>query len=135
MLTVHRSKGLEFPIVYVPFGWDGAQHLSDTFCSTTNRVGDCSTSVGRTPPATQRREASATEDNGRRTATAVRGADPRGVGSCPVVGASYGTSRSALHRLLLGRTPGIVEPARVVKVLDDGAIAARLATWPAAAPT
>ena len=46
---------------------------------------------------------------------------------------SYGTSRSPLHRLMLGRTPGIAEPARVVKVLDDGTTAARLATWPAAA--
>lgn len=26
IMTVHKSKGLEFPVVYVPFGWDGTRN-------------------------------------------------------------------------------------------------------------
>jgi exodeoxyribonuclease V beta subunit len=29
VLTVHRSKGLEFPIVYCPYAWDGRPHSND----------------------------------------------------------------------------------------------------------
>ena len=34
MLTVHTSKGLEFPIAYVPFGWDRFDR-TDVACAAT----------------------------------------------------------------------------------------------------
>ena len=30
VLTIHRSKGLEFPVTYVPFGWDRYEHDPST---------------------------------------------------------------------------------------------------------
>ena len=34
ILTIHKSKGLEFPIVFCPFLWDGRLHNQDKKCST-----------------------------------------------------------------------------------------------------
>ncbi|KJF20774.1 AAA family ATPase [Rhodococcus sp. AD45-ID] len=131
--TVHASKGLEFPIVYVPFGWDSVggfaaatQMLHD---GDGRRILDVGGAEG--PGYNTRKLTAETEGAGeelRLLYVALTRAQ------CQLVlwwAPAYGTSRSALHRLLLGRTPGIVEPARVVKVLDDGAIATRLESWPA----
>ena len=131
--TVHASKGLEFPIVYVPFGWDSVggfagatQMLHD---GDGRRLLDVGGEYG--PGYGARKLTAETESAGeelRLLYVALTRAQ------CQLVlwwAPSFGTSRSALHRLLLGRSPGISEPARVVKVLDDGVIAARLESWPA----
>jgi len=34
ILTIHKSKGLEFPVVFCPFLWDGKLHNQDKKCST-----------------------------------------------------------------------------------------------------
>ena len=51
VVTVHRSKGLEFPVVYVPFGWDRSRRASPTCCPcTTTPAPGCSTSAAPAAP-------------------------------------------------------------------------------------
>ena len=77
-MTVHVSKGLEFPVVYVPFAWD--RWVPDTRRScgcTTTRDGGCSTSAARAAPATHRgARAHLAEESRRGPAAALRGPHP-----------------------------------------------------------
>ncbi|MGC0362261.1 exodeoxyribonuclease V beta subunit [Rhodococcus sp. 27YEA15] len=133
--TVHASKGLEFPIVYVPFGWEGVggfpsptQLLHDADGRRILDVG------GEEGPGHNSRKAVAESESAGDELRLLYVALTRA--QCQLVlwwAPSFGTSRSPLHRLLFGRTPGVAEPARVVKVLDDSVTASRLAAWPGAA--
>lgn len=133
IVTVHASKGLEFPIVYVPFGWDAVggfpaatQMLHDADGHRLLDVG------GEEGPGYKARKLTAETEGAGEELRLLYVALTRA--QCQLVlwwAPSFGTSRSSLHRLLFGRTRGAVEPARVVKVLDDGVIARRLESWPA----
>ncbi|WP_020107640.1 UvrD-helicase domain-containing protein [Nocardia sp. 348MFTsu5.1] len=129
LLTVHRSKGLEFPIVYVPYGWDGAQHPSpDTFLlhdESGRRLLDIG---GQDAPGYRnRREASATEDNGEELrllyVALTRAA------SAVVLWWAPGTSArsSPLHRLLFSRDRTNPDPRPVVP--DDAKVGQHLTAW------
>ncbi len=121
IITIHRSKGLEFPIVYVPFGWD--RNVRDPevplFHGGQDRVRDVGGESGegwRERCAAHRAE-EAGEDLRLLYVALTRA-------KCQVVTwwvPSTTTSTSPVHRLLMGRPSPGTEPAASYRVPADQA--------------
>ncbi len=124
VVTVHRSKGLEFPIVYVPFGWDRFVPATPDplLCHDQDgrRVLDIGGSGG--PGYGDRRTRHQAEDSGedlRLFYVAVTRARSQVV---TWWAPSTNTAESATHRLLFGAVqPDGRVPARVPLPGDDAA--------------
>ena len=126
IITIHRSKGLEFPIVYVPFGWD--RNVRDPgvplFHVGTQRVRDVGGESGegwRERCAAHRAE-EAGEDLRLLYVALTRA-------KCQVVTwwlPSTTTATSPVHRLLMGRPAPGSEPAAAYRVPSDQAALAAL---------
>ena len=131
VVTVHASKGLEFPVVYLPFGWDSTTASTPATLRLhdpqSRRVLDVGGKGG--PGWDARRKQAEAEDDGeelRLLYVAVTRAQ------CQVVAwwaPSAGASASPLQRLLMGRTPGEAEPAARARVPEDAAALAALHAW------
>ncbi|MBA2554964.1 MAG: UvrD-helicase domain-containing protein, partial [Geodermatophilaceae bacterium] len=133
IVTVHGSKGLEFPVVYVPYGWDGARNpqlatllLHDADGTRVRDIG------GDTDPGfAARRRIHDAEEAGeelRLLYVALTRAQSQVVAWWAP---SAQASGSPLHRLLMGRTAGDPSPAPRVPVPSDDVATARLAAWAA----
>ncbi|MDL5154979.1 UvrD-helicase domain-containing protein [Actinomycetospora termitidis] len=130
ILTVHKCKGLEFPVVYVPFGWDRWTRDApeevlhhDTAGTRVRAVG------GSTDPAwVEHCTAQRREDDGedlRLLYVALTRARSQVVAWWAP---SSQTAPSALNRLLRGARPG-AEPDPVVTLADDTTTSAELAAF------
>ncbi|HST85084.1 MAG TPA: UvrD-helicase domain-containing protein [Kineosporiaceae bacterium] len=131
IVTVHTSKGLEFPITYVPFGWDGAKNPNPSSLLLHDRDGRRIRDIGgkQSPGYGLRKSQSELEEAGeelRLLYVALTRAQSQVVlWWAP----SAGTSGSPLHRLLFGRTPEDVEPALRQSVPADSRLGDRFAGW------
>ena len=121
VVTVHRSKGLEFPVVYVPFAWDRfhAAAKKELLLSFHDDDGSRVLDVGGQGPAYKARlHKHLAEESGedlRLLYVALTRAQ------CQVVtwwAPSYNTATSAMNRILFGdRVAG--EPVGTAKVPSD----------------
>jgi exodeoxyribonuclease V beta subunit len=134
VVTVHTSKGLEFPVVHVPFGWDGAKNPTLTTLllhdDDGRRIRDLGGKDG--PGWSERKRRSDAEEAGeelRLLYVALTRAQSQVVAWWAP---SAGASGAPLHRLLLGRGTD-PEPALRVTVPADEQVAVRLARWAAGA--
>ncbi|QPG45132.1 MULTISPECIES: UvrD-helicase domain-containing protein [unclassified Rhodococcus (in: high G+C Gram-positive bacteria)] len=131
VLTVHASKGLEFPVVYVPFAWEsGVRSKPDRLLlhdDDGRRVldvgGEGSAGYGE---RCRRHDEEVAGEELRLLYVALTRA------RCHLVlwwAPGYSTSGAPLHRMLFGRVPGTSEIAHKARVPEDPIVAQQLTGW------
>lgn len=136
LATVHASKGLEFPIVYLPFAWDSsADPKPATLLMHENGARVLDIGGPDSPGYNARKERADSESAGeelRLCYVALTRA------CCQVVAwwaPSFGTAVAPLHRLLFGRTPESAQPNPRAPLDEDAVVVDRIRAWAAAAET
>ncbi|MBF6100422.1 UvrD-helicase domain-containing protein [Nocardia cyriacigeorgica] len=131
--TVHASKGLEFPVVYLPFAWDSARNpKAATLLFHDDEVRVLDVGGPDAPGYTERKRRAEAEESGeelRLLYVALTRA------MCQVVAwwaPAFTTDNAPLHRMLLGRSGSAEQVAPRVPVPSDSVVAERLTAWAAA---
>lgn len=134
LATVHASKGLEFPVVYLPFAWDSSSDPTPaTLLMHENGARVLDIGGPDAPGYAARKERADSETAGeelRLCYVALTRA------CCQVVAwwaPSFGTGVAPLHRLLFGRTAESGQPKSRAPVDEDAVAVDRMRAWAAAA--
>lgn len=131
VITIHTSKGLQFPIVYLPYCWDAYErNAPDTFL--LHEAGQRQRDVGGKdgPGFRERLFRHRREDAGEELRVfyvAATRAQSRVVAWWAPT--DKNTCGSALHRLLFGRAGGQLQPDAKPSLPGDTALAQRFALW------
>ncbi|MCX5044396.1 UvrD-helicase domain-containing protein [Aldersonia sp. NBC_00410] len=133
--TVHTSKGLQYPIVYLPFAWDPAKPFKLATLlfhdDDDRRVLDVGGDRARDHRDRRLRH---DEENAGEALRLLYVALTRAM--CQVViwwAPSSGTAASPLHRMIFGRPPGSSGIPGRAQVPADSVVAADLSSWAAGA--
>lgn len=133
LMTVHASKGLQFPVVYLPFAWDSFGGFGDRDTFTFHDEGERLVDVGGkdAPGYGQRlavsREEEAAEELRLLYVGATRAQSRLVLWWAP----STTTKGSPLHRLLFSEVGGGRVPAEQAPLPRDEETGARLREWAA----
>ncbi|MEU4311929.1 UvrD-helicase domain-containing protein [Nocardia sp. NPDC024068] len=134
LATVHASKGLEFPVVYLPFAWDSS---ADPKPATLlmHRDGLRVLDIGGpdAPGYAARKEYADGESAGEELRLGYVALTRA---CCQVVAwwaPSFGTAVAPLHRLLFGRTAEAPQPKSRAPVPEDAVAVERIREWAAGA--
>ena len=129
VMTIHGSKGLEFPVVMLPSVWDHHVH-EESFPLFHDAEGQRRRDVGGRPFPPEVMEAAEAEVAGEELrllyVAMTRAQSQLVLWWAP---SDKNTSASSLHRVLMGRTPDVGEVERSAPVWPDDRIAERLAHW------
>lgn len=130
IMTTHGSKGLEFPVVYLPYAWDTLYFSKPSTLllhENGKRIRDVGGPSGSGYAA--RKILNDQEEAGEELRLLYVGLTRA---ECRIVlwwAPGRNTATSSLHRMLFGRIPAIALPEPSYKVLDDATTANRLQSW------
>ncbi|GAB3135133.1 exodeoxyribonuclease V subunit beta [Tsukamurella serpentis] len=131
LMTVHASKGLQFPVVYLPFAWDSFGGFGDRDTFTFHEDGERLVDVGGKDAQgyPTRLAAARAEDAAEELRLLYVGATRAQSRLVLWWAPSTTTKGSPLHRLLFSEVGGGRVPAESAPLPADGDVGARLREW------
>ncbi len=126
--TVHASKGLEFPLVYLPYAWDAAKISKPSKLLLHDDDGRRILDVGGpgSPGYAERRNRHDAEEAGEELRLLYVAVTRAMCGLVVWWAPAFTTAGAPLHRMILGRQPGQREVPQKVTVPEDPVVAERL---------